>query len=147
MRANAIRGEVDLVLEGETYVMRPSYEAIVAFEGLTRQPLLQLAMLADHSQLSVTQTADIVTECIKAWAEQEELTHLRRVQSERIGKLIIKEGFMAILPRVAVVLAAAASGGTNADGTPKPSKDDDGDDQGEVTTTEPAATPVVESQA
>jgi hypothetical protein len=64
--ANAERGEIVLKLEGEDYVLRPSHEAIMAFEELTGRGLYELATDAINRKLRLTETAQIATECIRS---------------------------------------------------------------------------------
>ena len=63
MTANKTRGEVSLELEGVEYVLRPSYEAISAFEAQTDRSLIDLARAAGDGQLKMSEAAIIVTEC------------------------------------------------------------------------------------
>ncbi|MEH3107152.1 MAG: GTA-gp10 family protein [Sphingomonas fennica] len=141
MAANPIRGEVDITLDGQAFVLRPSFEACVAMEQQTGRSLLELAMAADGSALSLDHQAIIVTECVKAWGKATENTAARGVSKARIGELIHGVGVIAVLPRIALVLSAAVTGGVHLDGSPKD------DDEGEAMTTGMEPPPAVEPQA
>lgn len=121
--ANEIRGEVDLVLEGQRFVLRPSYTAIVAMEKKTGAPLMQLAQLAEAGALSQEAQAIVVTELVRAWgrelvdgeyasaAEKAIASSARGANAETIGELLYPVGVMAVQPRLAIVLGLALTGG------------------------------------
>ena len=117
--ANEIRGEVDLELEGQRFVLRPSFEAILEVETRTGKGLMELASLAYDSQLSLRLAAMMVTQFIKAWAKAEGDQLAQGIKEERIGELIHEKGLMAVVPRLALLLARAVTGDYRADGTPK----------------------------
>lgn len=121
--ANEIRGEVDLVLEGQRFVLRPSYTAIVAMEKKTGAPLMQLAQLAEAGALSQEAQAIVVTELVRAWgrelvdgeyasaAEKAIASSARGANADTIGELLYPVGVMAVQPRLAIVLGLALTGG------------------------------------
>ena len=65
--ANEERGEIDLVLDGQRFVLRPSYVAMVAMEKKCGRPLIELATLAEQGLLTQEAQAIVVTELIRAW--------------------------------------------------------------------------------
>ncbi|KKI17498.1 GTA-gp10 family protein [Sphingomonas sp. Ag1] len=121
--ANEIRGEVDLVLEGQRFVLRPSYTAIVAMEKKTGAPLMQLAQLAEAGALSQETQAIVVTELVRAWgrglvvdeyasaADKAIASSARGANVDTIGELLYPVGVMAVQPRIALVLGLALTGG------------------------------------
>lgn len=112
MTGNWLRGEVSIELEGETYILRPSYEAITAIEEITGRSLLQLMEAADSGALPLKQAAVIVTEFIKAWGrEQGDKPHFEKFTARRVGELLYDEGMLKVNPRVALVLLNALTGG------------------------------------
>ncbi|HEX7742279.1 MAG TPA: GTA-gp10 family protein, partial [Sphingobium sp.] len=118
-----IRGEVDLVLEGQAYVLRPSYQAIVAMEKKTGKPLVELAALAEQCVLAQDVQAIVTTELIRAWgrslqvdeyataAERVLATSARGANPDTIGEMLYAVGPLAVQPRLAMVLGLAATGG------------------------------------
>lgn len=136
--ANEVRGEVDLLLEGERFVLRPSYGAIIEVEALTGKGLVDLAGMAQDGKLSLGDSARIVTCLIKAWGKSTDNRIAQAVNADRIGELIQEFGLMQVQLRLALVLGLAATGGCRADGTIR---------EGEMTATGmTSATPVASSQ-
>ena len=121
--ANAVRGEVDLVLGGQSFVLRPSYTAVVAMEKKTGFSLLQLAQLAEQGVLTQEALASVVTELVRAWgreqildeyaspSERSHVTSAKAASVESIADLLYPVGVMAVQPRIAIVLGLAATGG------------------------------------
>lgn len=121
--ANELRGEVDLVLDGQRFVLRPSYTAIVAMEKKTGLALIQLAQLAEEGALNQEAQAIVVTELVRAWgreavldeyttaSERAIVTSARGANQDTIGELLYPVGVMAVQPRIAIVLGLALTGG------------------------------------
>lgn len=119
IEANEVRGEIDIQLDGQSFVLRPSYGAVIAFEKACGAGLIQLAMSAEASSLTLDQAAAIATECIKAQGEETEDASLRNVNRRKVGELIHGVGLMAVMPRLSMLLGLAATGGCNPDGSLK----------------------------
>jgi len=121
--ANDLRGEVDLVLEGQRFVLRPSYTAIKAMERKTGLPLQELAIRAEQCLLNQEHQAIAVTELVRAWgrelaadeyasaADRALVTSAKGANPDSIGELLYPVGVMAVQPRVAIVLGWALTGG------------------------------------
>lgn len=130
--ANELRGEVDLVLDGQRFVLRPAYTAIVAMEKKTSRPLVELATLAEQVALPQDVQAIVVTELVRAWgrgivideyisAENRALaTAAKHANSDSMGELLYGVGAMAVQPRIAIVLGMALTGGCLPSGEAKP---------------------------
>lgn len=130
--ANDLRGEVDIELDGQRYVLRPSYTAIKAMEKKTGQPMLQLATLAEQGALDQETQAIVVTELVRAWgreivvdeyasaADKATATAARGANPDIIGELLYSVGVMAVQPRIAIVLGLAVTGGCLPSGELKP---------------------------
>jgi hypothetical protein len=110
--ANGKRGEITLLLEGEEYVLRPTWEAIEAFEGLTDKGLFELARDAIAGKLRVSQAAQIATECIRAWGRATGSAAAQGVNVRRVGELLMESegGFVAVQRTLAVMLGLAVTG-------------------------------------
>lgn len=122
MTANEKRGEIDLDLAGERFVLRPSYEAIQAFESQIGKSLIELAQGAGDGTMSLSHAAIIATECIKAWGKATENATARAVNAKRVGELIFegRGGLMVVLKKLEILLFMAATGGVTIAGEMKP---------------------------
>lgn len=116
------RGEVALKLDGQDFVLRPSHEAIVEFEALTGQGLMQLARAALDGSMRLGVASLIVTECVKAWGRATNSTSAQGVNAARIAELILEAdgGYHVALTTVAGMLSLATTGGYTASGELKP---------------------------
>lgn len=119
--ANAERGEIVLLLEDQPYVLRPSHEAIEAFEVATGKGLLQLAREALRQELRLSEVAQIATECIRAWGRATQNRSMQGVSAARVAELILEGegGLLTALTTVTSMLALATTGGYTAQGEPK----------------------------
>lgn len=118
--ANEARGEFEIELEGVSYGMRPSFEAIVAFEKATGQALLDLTRAASGQSLTVTDAAAIVTECCKAWGRATGDRSAANFNAGRVGELLIETGMLFVMKRLELMLFMAATGGVTSSGEVKP---------------------------
>lgn len=112
------RGELALSLDGQTMIMRPTFEAIHAFEVSTGKGLLQLAQEALNRTLPLFELAQVVTECVKAWGRATKSASAQGANAPRVAELILESegGFYAALNTVAGMLALATTGGYTAQG-------------------------------
>lgn len=119
--ANKTRGEIALTLEGVEYTLRPSYEAIQAFEDQTGKGIIELGRAALEGKLSVREAAIVATECIKAWGRATENASAAHVNAEKVGQLMFEaeDGVAGAMAAVATILALAATGGYTAKGEVK----------------------------
>lgn len=130
--ANELRGEIDLVLDGQRFVLRPSYTAVVAMEKKAGKSLMELATLAEQGLMPQETQATVVTELMRAWgrglaldeyatAEDKAIaTAAKGANPDSIGELLYPVGVMAVQPRVAIVLGMALTGGCLPSGEAKP---------------------------
>lgn len=119
--ANAERGEMELVLGGQAFVLRPSFEAISAFEQATGKGLIDLTEAALARRLTLSEAAQIASECIRAWGRAVENVSARGVSTARVAELMLEAegGFQVALTTVAGMLALASTGGFTAKGEAK----------------------------
>lgn len=120
--AIAERGELSLELGGMTLGLRPSFEAIVAFELETGKGLLELARDSLNYKLTVPEAAQIATHCIRAWGERTGNLGAKGANAQKVGKLILgaEGGFRAVLAKLSGMLSLAATGGYTPEGEIKP---------------------------
>ncbi|MFZ2996286.1 GTA-gp10 family protein [Sphingobium sp.] len=117
------RGELTLLLDGADMGLRPSYEAIQAIETSLGRGLVDLARDGIAGKLSMSETAQIATECIRAWGRDVEDKGAAGANAVRIAKLILDSdgGIYAAQKTVSAMLSLAVTGGYNSSGELKPS--------------------------
>ena len=99
--ANPHRGEVSLVAGGETLLLRPSFEALVAAES-ELGPLFALVEQASEGRLSLSQVAAL-------------FDHLSAgrpagVTRAAIGEAVVEQGLVAVAPLIKRVLGQILRG-------------------------------------
>lgn len=116
------RGELALPLDGQDMILRPSYEAIDAFEKATGKGLLQLARESLNGSLTLAETAQIACECIRAWGRANEDRGSAGANTQRIAELIMESdgGLRLALSTISAMLALAVTGNYTAKGEVKP---------------------------
>ena len=116
--ANATRGELSITLDGAEYVLRPSFEAISAFEAATGKGIIQLTRDAINGGMTTGALAQIVAETMRAQGRASGDKILAASQTPTVARLIIESegGVHAAMQVVASLLALAASGGYTASG-------------------------------
>lgn len=117
--ANEERGEFEIELVGIAYGMRPTFEAIQAFEGVDGLSLTQMAVAASRGGLSVRACAIVVAETVRAWGKAEGNTSARGFQAEVVGPLLVSEGIVDVQTVLAEMLFLAATGGMTPEGKRK----------------------------
>ncbi|HEX8214273.1 MAG TPA: gene transfer agent family protein [Allosphingosinicella sp.] len=101
MSANPARGEAALLVAGETLVLRPSFEALVAAEE-ELGPLFALVERAAEGGLRVAEMAALFWHCLTARPE-----HVTR---ERVGAAIAEAGLAKMTPVLKVLLTQILQG-------------------------------------
>jgi hypothetical protein len=110
--ANPHRGEVSITLDGASYVLRPSFEAIVEIEerlGLSIVAIVRKT--AETSDIRMTEIGAIVAAGIRAHGREADDPLMAAVTNDRIGRLCWQEGLMSVLPVVQQFLLMAVNGG------------------------------------
>jgi len=120
MRATSeARGEFDIELGGETYGMRPSHEAIEAFERGINMSKVEAADAAGRASLKSWETAIIVTECIRAWGRAVGHDEAPLFKAPRVQELLAAENTLVLLKRLELMLYLAVTGGLTPSGEMK----------------------------
>ena len=119
MAANPHRGEVEVVLDGATYPLRPDFEACVAIERALGASLVSLLRKAGQTgeqgyDLSVLEAGTIIAEGIKAAGRAQGNAEWQSYRAERIAELVWREGLDKAVPAVSAFLVAAVTGGRTA---------------------------------
>jgi hypothetical protein len=99
--ANPHRGEASLAVGGETLLLRPSFEALVAAEG-ELGPLFALVEQASEGRLSLVQVATLF----------DHLSAGRPAGITRgaIGEAVVERGLVAVAPLIKRVLGQILQG-------------------------------------
>lgn len=115
-----VRGHISVPLDGEQFVLRPSFEAIKAIEEITGKDHSQLAHEAVQQRLSYTDMGIICAEMMKAHGKANPDDPMKSsyigAKPEKIEKLIYETGKTKVAVRLAVVLVASLSGGYTREG-------------------------------
>lgn len=105
--ANPGAGEVEIVLDGEAWVLRPGWKAVVAIEKLTGQTMLQLAQrMNDGRGLPLEDAATIVVQGIHCWATVNKDDLASSVRVPRVLELLYAGGVKCWLAPVLQFLVA-----------------------------------------
>ena len=99
--ANPERGEAAFVVGGETLVLRPSFEALVAAEE-ELGPLFALVERAAGGGLKLGEMASLFWHCL---ADRPEA-----VTRERIGGVIAEQGLARAMPQLRLLLGQILQG-------------------------------------
>jgi hypothetical protein len=118
-----VRGQITVPLEGQDFVLRPSFEAIVEIEKALGKSHEQLAHEAVRFQLTYLELGVICVHMMQAHAkacpDDPLVTSYRGAKPERLQSMIYEAGKAKVTTRVAVLLAGALSGGYTAKGEVK----------------------------
>lgn len=99
--ANPARGEASITVGGETLVLRPSFEALVAAEE-ELGPLFALVERAAEGGLKLSEMASLFWHCVAGRPEG--------VTRERIGAAIAEAGLARMTPALKVLLTQILQG-------------------------------------
>ena len=106
--ANKQRGEVEVVLGGKSWTMRPAFQALAEIEGMTGLGIAAVVKRFIESQFGIDDVAAVISASIRA-------AHDDAPDFETIKRAIVAEGFNEFA-LVASKFLAAALGGTAAAG-------------------------------
>jgi hypothetical protein len=118
-----VRGQLALPLGGEQYVLRPSFEAILAIERQLR-PLFDLAEDGVRGRLTLNELTICAVEMMKAHgktllADDPQASAYRGATFDQVGRLIYDAALPTICGRIAIVLCGAVSGAYTPEGEAK----------------------------
>jgi hypothetical protein len=121
-KGNEERGEMTLLLAGTPMGLRPSYEAIVAFEAALDRGLVDIARDAVAGKLKLGEVAQVAAECIRAWGRDTDNKDAAGAGADRIARLILDSegGLYAIGKTVSGMLSLAVTGGYTSSGEIRP---------------------------
>ena len=99
--ANGLRGEAELRVGEQAYVLRPSFAALVAAEG-ELGPLFALVERAADGRLGLGELASLFWHCVR-----DRPAGLTR---EAVGGAVVAQGLAAVTPALRVLLGQVLSG-------------------------------------
>lgn len=99
--ANPLRGEAELRVGGVTFVLRPSFAALVAVEAEVG-PLFALVERAADGRLALGELAALFWHCVKD--RPEALTR------EAVGEAVLAAGLAGVTPALRVLLGQILRG-------------------------------------
>lgn len=105
MSHNPNRGEVQVTLGGQTHIMRPTFEALVAIEERTGMSLLRIVEKASDRDISLGTIGAVVYEGIKATNPDLKLTF------KEVGRLVVASGITNLIEPVVKLLSEAIVAG------------------------------------
>lgn len=101
MSANALRGEAELRVGEQAFVLHPSFAALVAAEA-ELGPLFALVERAADGRLAISELASLFWHCVKD--RPEGLTR------ERVGEAVVAQGLAVATPALRVLLGQVLQG-------------------------------------
>jgi hypothetical protein len=117
------RGQITIPVDGQEYVLRPTFEANCAIERQTRRSLFELAGDASSGRMSLEVMGICCAEWMRAYGKANPDDPLgssyRGAKAESLAKLIYEAGGPRICARITVVLMGALTGGYTASGERK----------------------------
>lgn len=117
------RGQVTAPLGGVEYVLRPSYEAIMAAERETGLSLFDLAGQASNGRMSLEHMGIVTAAMMRAYGKANPEDPLKTsyigAKAEKVAELIYEAGGPRIMGRLTVLLVGALTGGYTASGEAK----------------------------
>ena len=87
---NSARGELAIVLEGQSYLLLPTFQAAGQIEAATGKSLKELALAADDGSLRLDQAGIIVAAALRAAAAENGL-HPGNIRDAGIAERIYQE--------------------------------------------------------
>ncbi|MCW5646793.1 MAG: gene transfer agent family protein [Sphingopyxis sp.] len=99
--ANSLRGEAELRVGDRTYVLRPSFAALVAAEA-ELGPLFALVERAADGRLGLGELASLFWHCVRD--RPEALTR------EAVGEAVVTQGLAAVTPALRALLGQILAG-------------------------------------
>lgn len=99
--ANALRGEAELSVGAQVFVLRPSFAALVAAE-VELGPLFALVERAADGRLGLGELAVLFWHCVRDRPEG--------LSREAVGEAVVAQGLAAVTPALRVLLGQILSG-------------------------------------
>ncbi|MEM8977403.1 MAG: gene transfer agent family protein [Pseudomonadota bacterium] len=98
--ANALRGEAEFTIEGQSFLLRPSFESLVNAEAEIGS-LFALVDRASEGSLTITEVSALVWHCIQCEP---------RPSREEVGQAVLKNGLLEATKPIRIILAQVLQG-------------------------------------
>ncbi len=98
--ANALRGEAELIIDRQSYILRPTFEALVAAEEELGS-LFSLVERASQGALSITEITALLWHCLPSNT---------RPSREALGRCVIAMGLLEATKPIRKILAQVLKG-------------------------------------
>jgi len=89
--ANKERGETNIILDGKSYVLRPTFEALCEMEDRSGLSVLKMLASMEGGNITMRQMALVIWSGIRGYSPDTELT------INDVGNLVMKTGFLGIM--------------------------------------------------
>jgi hypothetical protein len=100
---NPQRGEVTITLQGQEFVLRPSYEALVGIEQMTGDTVVSVARRVTSASYGIADAVAIVTAGLKAAGAP--------ATPKKVGEMIFATGLLDISGPLTAFMTNALTGG------------------------------------
>lgn len=122
--ANKSRGEVEITIKGEKFILAPTFKAIVTMESALSLGIADIGVRFTQGRAGITDMAWVVFAGAKAGGS--------KMKMDDIGNLIQRHGFIKIITEVIDYLGECIGGEdpikpVKDEGDKKPEPDSDGD--------------------
>lgn len=114
LMTNTPRGEIALMINGQHYIIRPSFQCLCEIESATGKTILALAEKLADGQIALAEIACIIEAGIKAGS-------IVTVPREIIGRAIMSSGIATFLAIISEFFSIALTGETSHNLTKKKS--------------------------
>ncbi len=94
--ANEVRGEVELDLAGETFALRPTFEALCTIENRLGAGILEVARRIAQHQIGLRDVTVIIVETARAAGH--------KAKEPEIGARILDAGLCSVVPALVELL-------------------------------------------
>jgi hypothetical protein len=103
MAANKHRGEVEITLDGKSFTLRPTFQAMVEIEAVLGKGLLGLVRRISEMEFGYTEAQAVITAGLRAAGE--------KATPEKVGEMVFRTGLAELAGPIGSFLTAALSGG------------------------------------
>ncbi|QQP93565.1 gene transfer agent family protein (plasmid) [Skermanella sp. TT6] len=107
---NPYRGEVVVELDGRSYVLRPSFQAMVQIEVAAGRGLVPLTRSLMSGEILVTDIVAVLQGAIDAGLP----AGSKRMTRDEIGEAVFRAGVLGLVPAIVTFLTGCIAGGTEA---------------------------------
>ncbi len=101
--ANKARGEVELDLGGETYVLRPTFGAVCEIEDAIGANLFDIGRKLERAEITAQELVKLTHACIAQSGAS--------IEVDKLGELIVEQGSLSVIAALVGFCQSYAFGG------------------------------------